>query len=209
MRKIGILAYGSLIEDPGVELSPLIVAHIRNIETPFNIEFARLSANRCGAPTVVPVKTMGAPVKGTILVLKEGFEISLAKDLLWRRETRNEASDRHYSDPKYPTSNQIAMGEIYDFQAMDVILYAHCGANIAKPTAKGLADLAIKSVLSDAGLKGQDGISYLMSVKRQHIMTPLRPAYEKEILKAVGADTLEDALSQLLTDATKKLAIKV
>ncbi len=204
MDKIGILAYGSLIEDPGVELSPLIAERIRDIETPFNIEFSRSSDTRGGAPTVVPVETIGAPVKGAILVLKDGIEINLAKDILWRRESRNEATDRQYSYPDCSSPNQIAIGEINDFHGVDVILYAHCGANISKPTAKVLAELAIKSALGDAGLKGQDGISYLMSVKRQGIMTPLMPEYEMEILKAVGANTLEDALGMVRKHAGKK-----
>ena len=50
---VGILAYGSLIADPGVEIGPLIVRRIETL-TPFSVEFARFSATRGGAPTAVP-----------------------------------------------------------------------------------------------------------------------------------------------------------
>jgi hypothetical protein len=56
MSRIGILAYGSLIEEPGKEIEPLICDHRVRIETPFSIEFGRSSSTRDGAPTVVPAK---------------------------------------------------------------------------------------------------------------------------------------------------------
>jgi hypothetical protein len=58
-RKIGILAYGSLIDNAGEEIAPLIVERIECF-TPFKIEFARLSSTRSNAPTLVPV-TMDVP----------------------------------------------------------------------------------------------------------------------------------------------------
>ena len=39
---IGILAYGSLLDDPGRELA-CTVRRIDDAETPFNVEFARRS----------------------------------------------------------------------------------------------------------------------------------------------------------------------
>ena len=41
MSTIGILAYGSLIEDPGTEIKPIIRERKEGITTPFSIEFAR------------------------------------------------------------------------------------------------------------------------------------------------------------------------
>ena len=38
MTIIGILAYGSLIEDPGKEIDPLVCERRERIETPFSIE---------------------------------------------------------------------------------------------------------------------------------------------------------------------------
>lgn len=202
MSKIGILAYGSLIEDPGLELRPLISARVIDVETPFNIEFARSSRSRDEAPTVVPVDSLGAPVKAVILVLNEEVEIGVAKDLLWRRETRSEGSNRHYRNPINPSPNQVVIVEVKDLGGIDVVLYTRIGASIFSPTSKKLARLAIKSAAGKAGAKGKDGISYLISLKRQKIETPLMAQYEAEILNTVGASSLQDALKLVRMRAT-------
>lgn len=194
MNSIGILAYGSLIEDSGMELKPLISERISDIETPFNIEFARSSKSRDGAPTVVPVENYGAPVKAVILVLNKAVEIEEAKDILWRRETRNENSSKHYSNPVNPTPNQVLVGEAAGLGGVDIVLYTKIGANIDSPNPKKLADLAIQSAKAKAGETKKDGISYLISVKRQKIVTPLMAQYEEEIIKAVGVSSLAEAL---------------
>lgn len=56
---IGILAYGSLINNPGDELAPLIIERIPCM-TPFNVEYARLSLTRDNAPTLIPVQGEGS-----------------------------------------------------------------------------------------------------------------------------------------------------
>ena len=38
---VGILAYGSLIDNPGDEIAAATVRTIEEVETPFNVEFAR------------------------------------------------------------------------------------------------------------------------------------------------------------------------
>ena len=50
MKRIGILAYGSLIDNPGSELGPNTVAKIKDVNTPFRVEFARKSQSRNYAP---------------------------------------------------------------------------------------------------------------------------------------------------------------
>lgn len=195
MSKIGILAYGSLIDDPGVELKPLISEKIKDIETPFNIEFARSSRSRGGAPTVVPVEDCGARVQAVILVLNDDVEIEVVKDLLWRRETRNESSNKHYQNPITPSNNQVVIGEIPELSGINIILYTKIGANIDTPTPEKLANLAIQSAKGRAGAEGKDGISYLMALKKQNIKTPLMPQYEEEILKSVGVSSLSEALN--------------
>lgn len=196
MSSIGILAYGSLIEEAGSEIEPLIRERRESIETPFSIEFARRSSTRDGAPTVVPVESGGCPVDATILVLEAGVSVTEARDLLWRRETRNENSDRRYSPPTMPNPNKVVVETLRNFEGIDVVLYTKLGANITDISAEKLADLAIKSAKAEAGRKGQDGISYLISVKRHRISTPLMPGYEKEILRKTGASGLDDALSR-------------
>ena len=80
MARIAILAFGSLIEDPGKELHPHIREHIEGIKTPFSIEFARSSSSRGGGPTLVPVNHGGSPVNAVLLALNPAVEISEARD---------------------------------------------------------------------------------------------------------------------------------
>jgi len=46
MAKLGILAFGSLIDDPGWEIEEAIIARKSGIRTPFAVEFARKSKKR-------------------------------------------------------------------------------------------------------------------------------------------------------------------
>jgi hypothetical protein len=51
---IGILAFGSLIDDPGEEIANVISGDPIIVETPFPVEYGRFSLSRGGAPTLVP-----------------------------------------------------------------------------------------------------------------------------------------------------------
>ena len=104
MARIAILAFGSLIEDPGKEIGALISDRIEGVATPFSIEFARSSGTRCGAPTLIPVDDGGSSVKAVLLVLDSAVGLQQAETLLWRRETRNEFSKSKYSRPHRPWS---------------------------------------------------------------------------------------------------------
>lgn len=88
MARIAILAFGSLIDEPGKEIGPLIRERIDGVRTPFPIEFARSSSTRGGAPTLIPVDVDGARVNGFLFVLDSAVSLAEAKTLLWRRETR-------------------------------------------------------------------------------------------------------------------------
>jgi cation transport regulator ChaC len=191
---IGILAYGSLIEDPGVEIEPLIQKRINNVTTPFKIEFARSSSTRGGAPTVVPVVEGGSTVSATILVLNEETTIEMAKDLLWRRETRKEGSDKHYIHPKTHSPNKMVVEQIADFSGLDTVLYTKLGKNIDNLCSERLATLAINSAKSNDVDIGKDGISYLIDTKKQEITTPLAEGYEKAILSSLSVESLNEAL---------------
>jgi len=179
MSRIGILAYGSLIEDPGSELEPLIRRRIVGIETPFRIEFARSSATRDGAPTLVPVSDGGAPVSAVILVLDASLLRDQAADLLWRRETRKEQTDEHYKKPTGRVGNRMVVEQVQNLAGIDVVLYTSLPANIPDLSAARLAALAIASARAEAGRLGKEGISYLISVKRQGISTPLMRGVRK------------------------------
>jgi hypothetical protein len=196
MTTIGILAYGSLIEDPGTEISPLIVERRRGVQTPFRIEFARSSSSRNNAPTVIPVKNGGSHVQATILVLEASVTLQWAEDLLWRRETRNERSEKHYARPSKPNPNKVIVESLGTFNGIDVVIYTSLGPNIPDLSPTRLAELAVASARADAGKDGKDGISYLISLKRQDISTPLMPTFESEILRLLNAESLETALGK-------------
>ncbi len=54
MKRIGILAYGSLIDDPGEEIKGML-DHIENVETSFKIEFAHARKKiSCRCPNIGP-----------------------------------------------------------------------------------------------------------------------------------------------------------
>ena len=197
MTRIGILAYGSLIDDPGKELEPLIRECIPDVETPFSIEFARSSSSRSGAPTLVPVEGGGAQVQGVIQVLDPAVEVRRAEDLLWRRETRNECSNKHYRPLNNPGPNKVVVGHLKNLANVETVLFTKIGANIKVRTPEHLADLAICSARSKAGEKRMDGISYLISVKTQKIQTPLMPEYEAAILQKTRAQTLQEAYEKI------------
>lgn len=198
MSNIGILAYGSLIEDPGSEINPLI-SERQTVETPFCIEFARSSSSRNNAPTVIPVERGGSRVQATIFVLDASVSLEIAKDLLWRRETRNESSGKHYKRPSKPNNKSVVIEELKDFDGINVVIYTKIGANISGMSPAKLAELAINSVKAEVGKDRNDGISYLISLKRQGISTPLMSDYEREILKKTNTLSLEKSLVKCLS----------
>ena len=202
MAQIAILAFGSLIEEPGEEIDPLIRKRIRRVRTPFSIEFARSSRWRCGAPTLIPVDVGGSPVNGDLLVLHDTVGIEEAMNLLWRRETRNELSGKKYSRPANPSQDQVIVECIQSFHGCDVALYTKIGSNIEDLNADHLADLAISSARAKAGANRKDGISYLASVIRQDITTPLLPEYLAAILRKTEAGDLDEAHARIQTGLT-------
>lgn len=103
--KVGILAYGSLITDPGPEIGPQIRMRIK-LQTPFPVEYGRLSQKRGGAPTLVP-HPHGAPVSGEILVLDDSVSIDEACHMLWRRERRRTGSGEQYVEGSSPNRTHV------------------------------------------------------------------------------------------------------
>jgi hypothetical protein len=193
-KKIGILAFGSLIKDPGAELLPKIGMRITK-QTPFPVEYGRFSGKtRGGAPTLVPHES-GAPVSAEILVLDDGVSIEEARNMLWRRETRQVDTSRAYI--RGDSENSMLVEEIYDDPCVETVLYTNFNptGKILHPTAADLAKRAIASV--SAAPEGMDGITYLMNAIRSGIETPLTADYKAEILKQTVALTLEDALKEV------------
>lgn len=192
MRRIGILAYGSLIDEPGPKIESATEETIR-VTTPFGVEFARSSGGRAGAPTLVPVEAGGAQVRAVLFVLREDVTIERAREMLYQRET---GSDRPYR-PDPSKRDQVWIKD--SFEVFDgIALYTWIRANVEPLTAERLAELAIESAKDpEAAVSRRDGISYLLDAKRNGIETRLSAAYEAEILKRTDADNLEAAIETL------------
>ena len=189
---VAILAYGSLIDEPGAELAPIISITIRDVFTPFNVEFARKSSSRGDAPTLIPCSN-GTPVRAALLVVETSAEE--VANMLWRRETRTIDTTRCYPGPRADRPNAVVVEQITNMAGFDRVLYTAIGANITLLTPHHLAELAISSVRTAPF--GLDGITYLVNAKSNGIVTPLSPAYEAEILRLTQAESLECALASL------------
>lgn len=103
---IGVLAYGSLITNPGPELQAVTVGRIDNVLTPFRVEFARSSTGRSGAPTLVPVDEGGAYVRAVILEVNVSTDE--AADIVYRREINKAGSGKRYRE--YPSTERASFG---------------------------------------------------------------------------------------------------
>ena len=206
MSSISILAYGSLIDDPGIELKPLVTRCIKPVQTPFSVEFARSSSTRNGAPTLVPVDVGGATVGGVLLVLDTTVDRAKAEDLLWRRETKNQCTGKPYPRTSNPGPNSVLIKCIYNFAGFETVLYTWIAPNIERLDPGRLAELAICSARRSAGAKRMDGISYLSSVIDAGISTPLSSKYEAAILEKTGVVNLNDAYCMIRSGAVRESA---
>jgi hypothetical protein len=194
--RYGIFGFGSLIGDPGQELTDATDSR-RPLETPFSVEYGRSSNTRGGAPTLVPVATGGAKVKATVFVLKPSISEQEAKNILYRRELHQVGSGRAYDSSAHPGKNSIVIAAWPQLIGLERIFYTDFGdaGKLVNPTPALLAQLAVASARNRDVPEGNDGISYLINAKKTGIVTPLSAAYEKEILKLTGADSLEKALA--------------
>lgn len=182
---VGILAFGSIAEEPGTELAAAVARRIE-VQTPFAVEFARSSRTRDGAPTLVPVSEGGARVSATVLVLNDSVTQADARAILYRRETRRP----HNKD----AGSRVGwIAQLTDFGGTSTCLYTALPVNIHPLTAGKLAELALRSAAAPAGAEHRDGISYLQQQKRRGLMTPLMPAYERAVLTITGVGDLADA----------------
>lgn len=191
---VGVLAYGSLIGDPGGEIAPLIAHRVPTV-TPFPVEFARLSGSRGGAPTVVP-HSSGHPVRAEVLVLS-AVPLDEARNLLWRRETRSEGSGKVYREGH--SANAVVVRDWPGFSGVTHVLYTdfHPDGKIPAPDPEALARAAIASVARARA--GMDGISYLIGLLEAGVETALTPQYVAAILSQTGEAELGGALRQLRT----------
>ena len=113
-KTIGILAFGSLMANPGAEIKEATVETKSGIKTPFNVEFARSSNERRGAPTLVPVKDHGAQVQAQIFVVN--VSETEATDRLYRREINRVGSGLRYTAPVgEPGENKVVVERLENF----------------------------------------------------------------------------------------------
>jgi hypothetical protein len=185
---VGILAFGSLLDEPGAELQACVVGRVEAVETPFTVEFARSSRTRGGGPTLVPVTAGGAAVGASILLLKDTVDEELARDLLYRRETWQVGEPVSYRDSRASWIHTTS-----SFASVSPCLYTALKPNIHPLTVERLADLALTSASRAPGANKRDGISYLEEQKRRGVVTPLMPGYEAEVLSRTGGRDLADA----------------
>ena len=194
--RYGIFGFGSLINDPGEELTKATVSR-QDLETPFAVEYGRSSNTRGGAPTLVPVKMGGAKVKATVFMLKDSISEQEAEDILYRRELHRVGSGRTYDPSAKPGKNSIVIAAWPNLIGLKKIFYTDFGdsGKLTNPTPALLAKLAVDSARNREVPEGNDGISYLMNAKKAGIVTPLSADYEKEILKLTGTASLGQALA--------------
>jgi hypothetical protein len=195
---VGILAYGSLIDDPGNEIAPHIRLRLK-CQTPFKVEFARKSTGRKDAPTLVPFEA-GSPVDAVILVVD--LSVSEATNRLYRREINKVGSDTSYVPPAIASLNSVIIETWNDLEGIETVLYTSIGANIDDPSAETLAKLAIAS--ASALDDGRDGISYLRNAMAAGIETPLTKAYVAEVLRLTNTADLPAALSHIRVNASDR-----
>lgn len=190
---VGILAFGSLVSEPGRKIKEAIVGRKKRVLTPFSVEFARKSVKRGGAPTLVPVTVGGSPVLAQILILN--ISEQEAKDRLWRREINKVGEGGHYRHSTNPGPNTLVIDRHENVGGIAVVFSARLPATISPLTAEHLAELAIESARRDR--HGRDGISYLMDAKENGTITPLSEPYEQEILRRTGTHNLAAALRKI------------
>ena len=192
--KLGILAFGSLIDDPGGEIQSKIIMRIKTT-TPFPVEFGRYSGRtRGGAPTLVK-HDAGDPVSAEILVFDDSVSFDEAEEMLYRRERRRVGSSEKYVRR---TDKDSVLVEAYtELPSVASVLYTDFWreGKVEQPNAVELATHAIESVKkADPGM---DGITYLMNAMAAGIRTPLTEAYSEEILRRSKTNSLREALRKL------------
>lgn len=209
VMNIGILAYGSLITDPGNEILQETKTIIKEVETPFCVEYARKSRTRENAPTLVPVPDgIGSPVVGVIFVLKENVIESDAINYLYRREIHRVSSGKTYDQKEQSEKpKELLIRSLENFYGISKVIYTCLKPNfeeILSPClseeekAKWLAEAATKSITSKTYEDKTDGIWYLHQNIQAGIITPLTEPYKNEILRrANGAADLPAARDYL------------
>lgn len=178
-------------------MQPLIIDRIL-CDTPFNVEYARVSSTRDNAHTLIPVSEGGRTIKAQVLVLNDAVTPEQAKSMLWRRERHITDVTREYTRPNNPGVNAVLVEQLHHFNNVELVLYTSIGENIEQQiNPQLLADYAIASIGANAGAMEKDGIRYLLAAKKNGIITEFSEEYENEILKKTNTRSLKEAIQQL------------
>jgi len=197
---IGILAYGSLLADPGWEIKDHTDRIIRSVDTPFPVEYARRSRTRSGAPTLVPVQPgKGIPVQAAVIVLKESNSLQNACDILYRREIHRPGDlQKKYREPRGQNTDHIRIDVLRDFAGLDTVVYTNLSCNFEQivddtyddhEKAELLSIAARESLTEETFYTCQDGIHYLDTARHYGVRTRLTDIYLRAILALSGHAT--------------------
>ena len=183
-RPIAILAYGSLLDEPGPELAAVVVGRVP-CRTPFPVEYGRASQRWGGGPVLVP-HPAGGLVEGSLLLLSDAVPLGAAVDLLAEREGL--PSGRGVVQVEAPGEPRL-------------VLTASLPRNLPRPdmTPAALARRAARS----AGSGPRNGVAYLRRAIASGVVTPRTADYAREVLALAGADTLEEAERRLVACADR------
>ena len=171
--RLAILAYGSLLYEPGAALALRIVG-AEPCLTPFPVEYGRVSPRWGGGPVLVPHERGGA-VKGALLLLADDVDLGDAVEMLALREGLEDA--RGVVQVEMPGGR--------------LVLTASLPRNLPAPdmTADALAVRALDSARHGP----RNGVAYLAGAVRAGVSTPLTAAYAARVLERLGAASLDEA----------------
>jgi len=93
-----------------------------------------------------------------------------------------------------------------NFHTVDKVIYTSVASNLDDNSPSILADLAIQSILSNAGDAGTDGVRYLLNAKTNGIITRFSAEYENNILEQTKTTRLEEAIRKLDGQRISELA---
>jgi hypothetical protein len=172
-RPIAIMAYGSLLYEPGAGLAMVIVDR-RPCATPFPVEYGRASRRWGGGPVLVPHER-GGPVEGALLLLGGDVDLGTAVELLAEREGLS--GTRGVVQVEMPGDR--------------LVIAASLPRNLPAPDME--PDALARRAVESARHGPRNGVAYLIGALRAGIRTPLSEAYARGVLARVGADSLDEA----------------
>jgi hypothetical protein len=179
--QIAIVAYGSLIYEPGEALAEL-VQETEPCRTPFPVEYGRHSRKWGGGP-VLTVDPRGEPVDGLRMVLKPGLPLGRVIDVLALREGISSAEGIIQIDQPGPL--------------------AHLTCALPRNLATADMDPAALARRAASSVRNGDlnGVAYLREAVQAGVRTARTDAYVAALLAISAAADLLEAESLLLAFA--------